>query len=101
MGDDRDSLLKINKPQDDNLSIFDIVEAPLSWEKEWWGMPEFIMGNTEPKRKITVSFATDEDVEEFSKRLGVKVSTKTDSIWFPNQNEYVAPRSLRWVEDVE
>jgi hypothetical protein len=101
MLDKRDTILKVNKPQDNNLSIFDLVDAPLSWESEWWGMPEFVMGNTEPKRKITISFANDEDVNEFAKRLGVKLSSKTDSMWFPNQDEYIAPRSLRWVEDAK
>jgi hypothetical protein len=96
--DNRDLLLPISAPDEKNISIFDFVDAPLSWESEWWGMPEFVMGNTEPKRKITVLFSCDEDAEEFARRLGLKISNKTDSVWFPSANEYIAPKSLRWVD---
>jgi hypothetical protein len=98
MMDNRNLLLPISRPEEKNISIFDFVEAPLSWESEWWGMPEFVMGNTEPKRKITVSFSCDEDAEEFARRLGIRITTKTDSVWFPAGEEYVAPKSLRWVD---
>ena len=101
MADDRSKLLPVNTPEDSNLSIFDYVDAPLSWESEWWGMPEFVMGNTEPKRKITVSFSCDEDAQEFASRLGVKISTRTDTVWFPNPSDYVAPKALRWIDDEE
>ena len=99
VNDNRNKLLPVNRSVDDNLSIFDLVDAPTSWEQEWWGMPEFVMGNTEPKRKITVSFASDEDAQEFAERLGIKITNRTDTIWFPSNQEYVAPKSLRWVED--
>lgn len=97
--DEREKILPVRTSQEENLSIFDLVDAPTSWEEEWWGMPEFVMGNTEPKRKITVAFACDEDAEEFAQRLGLKITTRTDSVWFPNPSEYVAPKSLRWAED--
>lgn len=98
MSDNRDLLLPVNKVEEAHSSFFDIIDAPLSWESEWWGMPEFVMGNTEPKRKITVSFSSNEDAEEFALRLGVKITNKTDSIWFPSAEEYVAPKSLRWID---
>lgn len=50
---------------------------------EWVGMPEY---NNEDKmafRQIIVSFKNNDDVEQFSKKIGQKISNKTRSIWFP------------------
>ena len=79
--------------------LFSVDDAPEWWRIEWVGMPEFVMGNTEPFQKITVSFNTREDVAEFAKRLGVKVTNRTDSIWFPQERGYVAPKTFRWVDE--
>ncbi len=98
MTDPRAALLK-DKKDDPQASIFEHVEAPLSWEVEWQGMPEFIMGNTEPIQKITVSFASRADVEAFAALIGQKLSDRTDSIWFPKQDAYIAPSTLRYVDE--
>lgn len=56
----------------------------LDWRKEWQGMPEFIQEKKEKEfSKITVRFATEEDLKDFSKLIGQKLTEKTKSIWHP------------------
>lgn len=85
----------------DQPLLFAEEEVPEAWRSEWVGMPEFVMGNTEPVQKITVSFETREDVEEFASRLGVRVTGRTDSIWFPERRGYVSPSTFKWVSSDE
>lgn len=67
-----------NKKQN---SLFDDLEN--EWQKEWKDMPEFIAENKKPSQQIIVSFKSYDDVKEFAKRLGIKVTPKTNSTWFP------------------
>jgi len=53
------------------------------WKKEWKGMPEFVRLDLEPFQKIIVNFKTREDVLEFAKMIGQRLTLETDSIWFP------------------
>lgn len=53
------------------------------WKKEWQGMPEFVRFDLEPFQKIVVNFKTKEDVAEFAKLVGQKLTPETDSMWFP------------------
>jgi len=64
------------------LTVFDVEPE---WKKHWWGMPEFVMKDATPQRQITVNFMTTEDVEKFAKNLGISVTPRTNSIWFPRQ----------------
>ena len=48
---------------------------------EWLGMPDFSPG-VEAK-KIIVSFENDDDREDFAKTLGVSITAKTKSLWWP------------------
>tara|TARA_R110000823_G_scaffold210173_1_gene340359 strand:- start:2143 stop:2442 length:300 start_codon:yes stop_codon:yes gene_type:complete len=80
-------------------NLLDIMGADKDWEKEWSGMPEFLMGSTEPVQKITVSFATFEDVRKFSELLEQNLTKKTKSLWFPRQDKYLSPKNFRYVSD--
>jgi len=53
------------------------------WKKEWRGMPEFVRLDLEPFQKIIVNFKSREDVAEFAKLVGQRLTSETDSIWFP------------------
>ena len=75
-----------------------LFDLPPNWKQEWWGMPEFIMGDARPQQKITVNFVCWDDVLEFSKRLGLSITSSTDSIWFPKEN---LDRPNEWVYDDE
>jgi len=68
------------------------------WRDIWWGMPEFEMEDATPQYKIVMNFMTKEDIKEFADRLGLHISTTTDSAWYPEQKrlknsefEYIGP----------
>ena len=92
-----DYLLPVKEREIDQLGLFN--DLPDDWRREWVGMPEFVMGNTEPARKITISFETEQDVADFAEALRIKLTSKTDSVWYPERRGYVAPKNYRWVSD--
>jgi len=55
----------------------------LEWETEWVDMPEFVQDKVEPYSKLVVRFDTHDDLMEFSKLIGQKLTPKTNSIWHP------------------
>lgn len=71
------------KPRDcDEMMLFNL-EA--DWHQHWWDMPAFEMQDASPQHKLVVNFMTKEDVVEFAKLLGINVTSKSNSAWFPNQ----------------
>lgn len=54
-------------------------------EEEWQGMPEFEQENLLAKNRVIVSFDNDDDRFAFSKLIGIKMTTDTKSIWFPEK----------------
>ena len=67
----------------DQSSLFPEMEN--EWEKEWHDMPEFVSEDKKPYQQIKVSFRNFEDVKEFGRLLGVNVTPKSDSTWFPKR----------------
>jgi hypothetical protein len=66
-----------------NKTLFDI-DSELDWKKEWVGMPEFNQKETsKPYAEITFRFASEDDLKEFSKLIGQKLTKKTKSAWHP------------------
>jgi hypothetical protein len=51
--------------------------------KEWKGMPEFNQKDLTSWKSIIVHFERYEDLVEFSKAIGQKLTVNTRSIWFP------------------
>lgn len=52
--------------------------------QEWDGMPEFVQDKKNaPYSKIIVRFETEEDMRDFSKLIGQKLTNRTKSIWHP------------------
>lgn len=60
------------------------LNIPKDWEKEWQDMPEFNRIDGQVVQKIIINFRSHEDVKKFGELIGRKLTTKTDSIWFPN-----------------
>ena len=73
-------------------SLFDV--APKS-DSYWWGMPAFSMVDQQPERTIKLNFASHDDVEEFARRTGLHITSKADSLWFPQQR----PLNGEWYYD--
>jgi len=64
-------------PIDQELDLF---------QKEWVGMPEFIMTPEVPIRTIKISFKTKADIDAFSKLIGQNVGENIENYWFPKLN---------------
>ena len=60
--------------------FFDIPER---WEDEWQGMPEFIQEDQSPFKTIFVHFENREDMLLFAELVDQRLTTKTQSIWYP------------------
>lgn len=66
--------------EDAQFLLFDSEHAV---NDHYWGMPEFNYGNASPHRKVTINFETPQDVIDFTKATGIRITENTDSGWFP------------------
>ena len=73
-----------------------IVEGSPS--EEWVGMPEFIQEKKQPFSKINIRFETEEDLIEFAKLIGQKLTSKTKSIWYPYKSHW-GDEVRRWIDE--
>ena len=49
----------------------------------WTGMPEFTQERITPYSQIIFRFSNEEDLQEFAKLIGQKLTNKTKSAWYP------------------
>lgn len=73
-------------------------ELDLMSESEWIGMPEFEMKKVEPYSTITVRFRNEEDLSEFAKIIGQKLTDKTKSIWHPYKPHSLPNKKMYFYE---
>lgn len=64
----------------------------------WVGMPEFVQNKQEPFSTLICRFETQQDLDDFAKLIGQKLTPKTKSIWFPFRSHWGASRG-RWVSE--
>jgi hypothetical protein len=76
------NVLKRQTREDPQSALFEIGD---SWEDLWWGMPSYEMGDARPVYRITVNLFTLEDLIEFGKRIGQRVTPNTDTVTFPQE----------------
>lgn len=79
--------------------LFSEDDLPLDWRKEWVGMPEFEMGDTNPIQRITINFRSIDEVVAFATMIDRKITSKTDSVWFSNDAAYEAPKNFLYVDE--
>ena len=79
-----DDKLKRQTTQSPQESLF---ELDPDWKEHWWGMPSFEMADARPQYKITMNFMTAQDVFDFAEKTGLNITTRTDTSWFPAQNQ--------------
>lgn len=60
-----------------------LFDFPKDWEGHWVGMPEFVQNGQKPYTQIIFRFSCEEDLQEFSKLIGQKLTKKTKSAWHP------------------
>jgi hypothetical protein len=61
------------------------TEKDEPWRDEWKGMPEFDQENREPYKRLIILFKNREDFDNFSKLVDQKMTSDTESIWFPKK----------------
>jgi predicted RNA binding protein with dsRBD fold (UPF0201 family) len=69
------------------------------WQSEWQGMPEFEQEDVNAFRSIHVHFNTQDDVEEFARRISQPLPEKRNSIWFPAQADNQSMKRTRYHAD--
>ena len=67
-------------------SILSVSEFPVDASKEWEGMPEYIQEDKTSFRHVIVHFENNEAVAKFFSLIGQTHTDKTNSIWFPKQD---------------
>jgi hypothetical protein len=85
----------VSKP---DLSIFENMQDQTQTERHWQNMPEFNQQNKTATRQIIVSFDDEQAVREFARKLGIKLTAKTKSIWFPERQRN-SVKELFWSSD--
>jgi len=70
----------------DQLNLFGEELPDSFFEKEWQGMPEFVMNPEVPILTIKISFKTKEDIDKFSELIGQKIYVNRENYWFPKLN---------------
>ena len=69
--------------EDSQAALFERGDA---WEDLWWGMPSYYMADAKPLYRVTVNIFTLDDLIEFRKRLGIRVTPQTDTVTFPKED---------------
>lgn len=70
----------LEKDGDEQMTLLDVQN---DWQRYWWDMPTFDVNDQRPVQQITVSFATDDDVQAFARLLDVTLTKKTSGLWWP------------------
>lgn len=65
---------------------------------EWKNMPEFVQEKQTPYAKIIFRFDNEEDLQEFAKLIGQKLTSKTKSRWYP-ELERGKNRDMRYTDE--
>ena len=76
-----------------------LFDMPADWQEHWQGMPEFVQDKQEPYAKIIVRFNSKDDLDDFAKVIGQKLTPKTKSIWHPFKSHWRADKQPEWSSD--
>ena len=68
------------------------------WKDHWKGMPDFEQEH-EHHKKLTVKFLSEEDLQDFAKLIGQKITNKTRGIWYPAPDGVRESYLYRWFEE--
>lgn len=66
--------------------FWDTADADMNKDvhaKEWVDMPEFLSEDRRPIQQIIVSFNSYDDVKKFANLIGIEVTPKTKSTYYP------------------
>ena len=74
--------------RDNNKKQVDLFDLKEWWEEYWQGMPEFVQEKQDVYACINCRFECDEDLKEFAKLIGQKLTRKTKSAWYPFKSHW-------------
>lgn len=74
-----------------------LFDASPAWEPYWWGMPEYVAEDLRPLRSMTIWFASDSDVEDFKRTLGLRMTAHQHQTWWPQTRERLKPLEYAWI----
>jgi hypothetical protein len=77
----REKIEQKNKPQQKEKP------AKFNYAEHWKEMPEFNQPNLKPVKTIKVHFFDKDGMHKFSKLVNQLITSKTQSIWFPDVGE--------------
>lgn len=58
---------------------------PLDYDSHWRGMPEFSQEDASGFHKLTLHFASEQDMKDFAVLVGQAITDKTTYLWIPKQ----------------
>ena len=61
-------------------SLFDVSA---DWQEHWKDMPEFVQGQQRPFAELIIRFRSQEDLDDFAKRIGQRLNRKSQCTWHP------------------
>lgn len=65
-----------------------LFDEPEKWQEHWEGMPEFVQEKQTPYAQIIFRFNSEEDLQNFAKVIGQKLTKKTKSAWHPFKSHW-------------
>jgi len=60
-----------------------LFDLPEWWESDWQDMPEFVQNDQTSFKSIIVHFKSREEMLAFSELVKQRITTETQSIWYP------------------
>lgn len=60
-----------------------VKKVEKDWRNEWKEMPEFIQENREAIKRVSISFETQQDIDNFNALTGLNIGLKTKGVFFP------------------
>ncbi len=76
---------KSDYPSEITGSIFEHYTSPDIYE--YSGMPEFVWEIQRPFMKVELKFSTKNDLDEFQKLTGIRITERTKYIWFTRETK--------------
>ena len=93
------------KNDEDDLDTFleasgvTFAENDPVWRLEWQNMPEFVQEKQEAFATVVVRFRSQDDLEDFARRIDQQVNPQTKSIWHPYKSHWGGPSSNKQYVD--
>lgn len=76
-------MLDASLPEQDTEGQLAFIDRDEWWKVEWHGMPSFCQDDIQPLKTLIVHFRVRDDLLNFSRLLGQRITQDTKTIWYP------------------